>query len=225
MTSNTTQAVAQIDVEAVNPLSKSNEEVIYDKLCEIYPNEIKTLSELSKNTTGNRDFLISPVGCFNFDNVLNPSANYTVLHNEKSPDALFYHNSTLYFIEFKEGDCSKVDIRTKIHEGINTLYNFVQIYLPSLTRKDFFNLNINYAVFTRDLKATVHNSSFRAALINSSQKFNLRNLEGMIIKKTKYTTDPQYMLTLLNKVTSGRVVEIDVFEHLKQPNYTRFVLR
>jgi hypothetical protein len=199
-----------------------NEKIIYDKLCSVYPNEIKSITELSKNTTGQRDFLVSPVSGFDFDNVMNWSDKYPSVLNEKSPDALFYHNSTLYFIEFKEGDCNKIDVRTKIHEGINTLYNFVVKHLPQMTRKEFFNLNINYGVFARDIKATVQNSTIRATLANSSQKFNLRNLEGMIIKRTRYSTDPQYMVNFLNKITSGGVSEIEVFEYLQQPSYTRF---
>ncbi|MGO3413233.1 MAG: hypothetical protein ACTIMC_05800 [Kluyvera intermedia] len=201
---------------------QSNEEIIYNKLCELYPGELKPITELSKNTTDNRDFICSPVAGLDFDHVLNVSDKYASPSNEKSPDSLFYYNSTLYFIEFKEGDCSKVDIRMKIHEAVNTLYMFMMKYLPNISRQEFFDLNIFYAVFARDVKATLQNSAFRAALNNSSQKFNLRNLEGMIIKRTRYSTSPQYMVDLFSKITLGQVGQIDVFEYLKQPNYTTF---
>ncbi|MCV2533858.1 hypothetical protein NQH46_12205 [Enterobacter wuhouensis] len=196
----------------------SNEELIYNKLCELYPHELKPITELSRNTTGNRDFICSPILGLDFDHVLNVSDKYADPSNEKSPDSVFYYNSTLYFIEFKEGDCNKIDIRTKIHEAINTLYMFVLKYLPDISRQDFFDLNIFYGVFARDLKANLSNSAFRAALNNSSQKFNLRNIEGMIVKKTKYSTNPQYIVDFLSKVTNGQVSQIDVFEYLKQPN-------
>lgn len=196
----------------------SNEEAIYNKLCELYPQELKSITELSRNSTGNRDFICSPILGLDFDHVLNVSDKYADPSNEKSPDSVFYYDSTLYFIEFKEGDCNKIDIRTKIHEAVNTLYMFVLKYLPGISRQEFFDLNIFYGVFARDLKANLSNSAFRAALNNSSQKFSLRNIEGMIVKKTKYSTNPQYIVDFLSKVTNGQVNQIDVFEYLKQPN-------
>lgn len=212
----------EADVASNEPLiasvTLSNEEIIYNKLCELYPHELKPITELSRNTTGNRDFICSQIHGLDFDHVLNVSDRYADPLNEKSPDSVFYYDSTLYFIEFKEGDCNKIDIRTKIHEAINTLYMFVLKYLPNISRQAFFDLNIFYGVFARDLKADLSNSAFRAALNNSSQKFSLRNIEGMIVKKTKYSTNPQYIVDFLSKVTNGQVTQIAVFEYLKQPN-------
>jgi hypothetical protein len=200
----------------------SNEEAIYNKLCSEYPNAIKSITDLSLNDTGNRNFLVSSVTGFDYDQVLNVSDCYKDPCNEKSPDALFFHDGKLYFIEFKEGGVDKQDIRCKIHEGVNTLYVFAKKHIPGMNRQTFVELNINYAVFMRDTKRTLSNSSFRAALDLTSNKFSLKNLEGFIVKKTRVAMEPQDFVDFFHRITSGAVKSIDVFEHLGQPKLTTF---
>ncbi|EKN3567307.1 hypothetical protein ABEH48_003913 [Yersinia enterocolitica] len=190
----------------------SNEELIYNKLCEVYPNGHKSITELSRNDTGGRNFIISNEFGFNYDLMHNCSPAYATEHKEKTPDALFFYGSKLYFIEFKEGGSKKPDIRLKIHDGITSLYHFTARNLPQISKDNFVNLAINYAVICRP--ENTGRNSFINALQHASKRYNLKNIEGFLIDKTVVLEQPQQILQLLNKVTAGRVKGISVFEHL-----------
>lgn len=193
----------------------SNEQLIFNKLCSAYPDAMSDVTGLSYNDSGARQFIICDAVGFNYDKVLNCSGSYKRSMKEKSPDALFYNNSKLYFIEFKEGGSQKDDIRLKIHEGITTLFHFVCKHMPSLTRQQFIELDINYAVVCRGngSKAAL-SAEMLNALENSSKKYSLKNLEGLILKKTAVMDEPLQFLKFLNRVTSGAVTKIQVFEHM-----------
>lgn len=193
----------------------SNEELIFNKLAELHPDAMVDLTTLSFNDAGDRQFIICESLGFNYDKVLNCSSVYSKQLKEKSPDALFFHDSKLYFIEFKEGRSHKDDVRLKIHEGVTTLFHFACKHIPSLTREDFVALNLNYAVICRGngTRAAL-SASMLNALENSSQKYSLKNLEGFIIKKTAVMEEPIQILKFLNKLSSGAITNITVFEHL-----------
>ncbi|WP_182630312.1 hypothetical protein [Pantoea hericii] len=193
----------------------SKEKELFDKLLEVYNNALCDVQALSYNDSGDRDFIISDFVGFNFDKVLNCSNIYKKQIKEKSPDALFYSNNKLYFIEFKEGKSHKEDIRLKIHEGITTLYHFIRKYLPAMTREEFISLDFNYAVVCRgDGSKSALSREMLSALENSSQKYSLKNLEGFIIKRTAVIDDPHQILRFLNRISSGKVTSIKIFEHL-----------
>lgn len=193
----------------------SNEQLIFEKLCSVYPGAMTELTGLSRNSSGGRDFIISDVKAFNYDLVLNCSVKYTCMNKEKSPDALFFHNSKLYFIEFKEGKSAKDDVRLKIHEGITTLYHFVNKHLPSITRQQFMDLDINYAVVCRgDKHKATLSAEMLSALEHSSKKYSLKNLEGLILKNTAVFDEPRQLLKFLNRVSYGAITKITVFEYL-----------
>ncbi|MCA3944530.1 hypothetical protein [Vibrio vulnificus] len=183
----------------------SNEEKIYNELAREYSSEIKSITELSYNSDQNKQFIESQVTGLDFDNVKNCHPNCPKL--EKSPDALFYFNQTLYFIEFKEGKSEKSDIRLKIHEALVTLYNYIVDKKIEISRDQFFELNIRYAVVFRP-KKTKNRASFATTLDPLAKKYELQNLEGFLIKKTKVAHTPQGILDLLNKVTGGQVNNI-----------------
>ncbi|POD98060.1 MULTISPECIES: hypothetical protein [Pectobacterium] len=193
----------------------SNEELIFSKLNEIYSDSKKDITSLSLNDSGDREFIICDAMAFNYDSVWNCSGIYRNELKEKSPDALFYHDSKLYFVEFKEGGSRKEDIRLKIHEGITTLYHFVCKHIPSITKKEFVDLNINYAVICRSQSdKSVLSADLLNALENSSRKYNLKNLEGFLIKQTAIVDEPRQILNLLHKITAGTVTNICIFEHM-----------
>lgn len=195
----------------------SNEELVFRKLCEVYPDSMVDVTGLSYNDAGTRNFIICDSKGFNYDTVLNCSPVYKREFKEKSPDALFLYEDKLYFIEFKEGRSQKDDIRLKIHEGVTTLFHFVCKHLPELTRQNFVELNLNYAVVCRASgHRDMRSSAMIAALENSSQRYSLKNLEGFIIKKTAVMEEPQQILKFLNKISAGKVTSITVFEHLGQ---------
>ncbi|HHC6507182.1 TPA: hypothetical protein ACN32Z_004465 [Vibrio parahaemolyticus] len=131
-------------------MTTSNEKLIYDKLLEIYPNQLVPITELSLNDSANKMFVESSVTGFNFDSVLNCHPDCE--KKEKSPDALFYVDRKLYFVEFKEGGSKKEDIRLKIHEAVATIYNFSLQQNLGISRKDFFEMDIRYAVIYRENK-------------------------------------------------------------------------
>ncbi|KXF80327.1 hypothetical protein [Enterovibrio coralii] len=192
----------------------SNEEKIYRKLLEVYPSSLATITELSFNCDASANFVESNVKGFNFDTVEN--CHPDCCNKEKSPDSLFYTNSKLYFIEFKEGKSKKDDIRLKIHEAVSTLYSFCKVHTPEITREDFFKLDIRYAVVLR--APDKHpNSSFAYALDLNSQKYHLKNLDGYIIKKTRIATHPKSILNVLKTATENAVTSISIHNHFGEP--------
>lgn len=186
---------------------------IYNTLLKEHPEAVCTITKLSLNDSGDRNFVISDEVGFNYDCVTNCSASYSFRHKEKSPDALFCVDDKLYFVEFKEGKQDKGDIRMKIHEGITTLYMFVKQYAPEVSREDFFNLDINYAVIIRSDPRHI-NSPFKAILKSMSDKYSLKNIEGFIINQTRVTADPEQIVQFLHKVTERKLTCIEIFEHL-----------
>lgn len=195
---------------------------IYDKLVAVYPSHIKSITDLSHNQTDGKNFIGSTACGFDFDMVYNLSTSYSTPHNEKSPDALFYKNNKLWFIEFKEGTHKKIEIRSKIHEGILTLFMFVQHHLPHISKEDFCKLDMRYAVIARE---TQQHSSFAAALKAASDKYQLKNIEGFLISKALYTVDPNQIANLLRAVTKETISFIDYYDGAtnspKQINATR----
>lgn len=186
----------------------SNAQLIYNELLAQHPNALKEITELSFNKTGNKKFVISNEKGFDYDLVFNCSKAYKEHHKEKSPDAIFCLKDKLYFVEFKEGKHDKSDIRLKIHEGITTLYMFTRLHLPAISKSDFLNLDINYAVVARHNKKST--SSFQEALLEASKKYQLKNMEGFIVNQTRYTSQPSLILQLLEKLTTGNVKHIDI---------------
>lgn len=193
----------------------SNTQKIYNKLQEIYPEAMLSISDLSYNSDGDKRFILSDEEGFNFDLVYNLAVCHPDGRKEKSPDALFIANDCLYFVEFKEGAAKKDDIRMKIHEGITTLYCFVLKHLPEIKREDFLQLDIRYSVIMRGFRARGRQGLIDR-LETSSNKFNLRNLEGFLVKKTSIRDDPMRILNLLNKVSLGKICTIGI----AQPDQT-----
>ena len=149
----------------------SNEEKILERLKEIYADGMQEITKLSLNSNDKKNFIISNYKLFNFDLVENCHPERS---KEKSPDALFAINSKLYFIEFKEGDCKRLDLRMKIHEGIHALYQFSQAN-KILTREEFLSLNINYVVIKRHAQDNERGSEYLSTLENSLNLFSLKN--------------------------------------------------
>uniref|UniRef100_UPI0030C7717E hypothetical protein n=1 Tax=Escherichia coli TaxID=562 RepID=UPI0030C7717E len=185
------------------------EEIIFNKLVEVYPSAMSELTSLSFNDAGNRKFIISDFQGFNYDTVMNCSSVYNIETKEKSPDALFLHNEKLYFIEFKEGKAKKEDIRLKIHEGVTTLYHFVCKHLPNITRQEFIELKINYAVVCRgDGSKSMISAEMINVLENTSKKYSLKNLEGFLVKQTTVIEEPNKLLKFLNRISTRSVTSI-----------------
>ena len=187
---------------------------IFDKLVSEYPGYVKSITELSYNRTGSQNFIGSDVCGFDFDMVYNLSPGYDITHNERSPDALFCMNNKLWFVEFKEGGHKKIEIRSKIHEGILTLFMFVQHHLKHISKEVFCNLDIRYAVISRE---TQRYSSFAQALKAASEKYQLKNIEGFLVSKVFYTVEPSKVADLLSAVTAGAVGFIEYYDGTTNP--------
>ncbi|ELY4521955.1 hypothetical protein SMZ79_000706 [Cronobacter turicensis] len=199
----------------------SNAQKIYEKLCEVYPTALETVSTLSFNSDGVKKFILSEELGFNFDKVYNLASCHPDGKKEKSPDCLFLVDDILYFVEFKEGKPKKDDIRMKIHEGITTLFCFALKHVPTITRDDFFRLDIRYTVIMRDFRARGR-EGFLQDLEAISNKFNLKNLEGFLVKKALVKDSPQRILEFLHQVSSGRInrIQINSPDNSKLTDYT-----
>ncbi|AVW98963.1 hypothetical protein [Vibrio vulnificus] len=195
-------------------MTTSNEKLIYDKLLEIYPNQLIPITELSLNDSANKMFVESTVTGFNFDSVLN--CHPDCAKKEKSPDALFYVDEKLYFVEFKEGGSKKEDIRLKIHEAVATIYNFSLQQNLGISRKDFFEMDIRYAVIYRENKINP-NPTFASMLEMTSKKYHLKNLEGYIVKKTRVAGHPVSIFNVLKSVSGGSVASILIHKDGEAP--------
>lgn len=186
--------------------SKAQE--IYDQLVSEYPEALLPITTLSKNISDRRNFIVSEYLGFNFDLIYNVSPSHPNC-KEKSPDALFFHDDILYFIEFKEGEVKKDDVRLKIHEAIISLFHYA-IARKIATREDFVNIDIRYAIIMRPTTRGTPGKSFLDTLEASARHFNLKNLEGLLIQKTKIAFQPLSILNLLNKITDGAISSINV---------------
>lgn len=192
----------------------SKSKKIYESLVVDYPHALQSITSLSKNSSDKRNFIVSDVLGFNFDLIYNLCIAFPDC-KEKSPDALFLHNETLYFIEFKEGVVKKDDIRLKIHEAIVSLYQY-SITKKIATKEDFIGIDIRYAIIMRSQVNGDPPQSFLDTLEASATHFNLKNLEGFLVKKTRIAFRPKSILELLNKVSGGAIFSIDIMSRDQQ---------
>lgn len=187
----------------------SIEQDIFNKLVQVYPHGLKKITDLSYNKSDAAKFLVSDEVGFDYDLVHNHSPCYSVAHKEKTPDSLFCINDKLFFVEFKEGSHAKSDIRLKIHEGMISLYMFVKLHMPHVTRDQFFSLDVVYAVIVR---APLTKSAALQALRNAHEKYQLKNIEGFWVGLTLFTPCPVAATRFLKNVTGGKLKYLDVVE-------------
>jgi hypothetical protein len=192
-------------------MMRSGAENLYKKLQEVFPNGMTTISNLSKNTTDMRDFIVCDHQAFNFDLVKNISHIAKKPIKERTPDALFLKGSKLFFVEFKEGDCDKNEIRQKIYEGVTALFHFA-VQHNIMTKEDFLAIDIGYAVINRYNPKGSPRSEVLENLERSIDFFNLKNIEGFIVTKTRVQFRKESILKLLNKITEGVVRKIEYVE-------------
>jgi hypothetical protein len=188
-------------------LNKNNAEILYNALLQRYPNGMRPISDLSRNTDGvpgGKKFIECPHLAFNYDLVTNCATNNGV--KEKSPDSLFLDVDRLHFIEFKEGQAKRIELRQKIHEALVTLFQFA-ITNNILNRDEFLALDFRYTVVRRLQKQ----HPMANALDISIDNFQLKNLEGFLIKATDVRWAPQKILELLSSVTNRGVRTIDYY--------------
>lgn len=180
---------------------------IYDSLILDYPDALQSISQLSRNISGKKDFVLSDELAFNFDLIKNVCERLPD-QKEKSPDALFYFDDILYFIEFKEGSIKKEDIRLKIHEAITTLFQY-SLAKNITTKNEFIDIKIKYAVVMRN-KNCNPDQTFLNTLEHTAEHFNLKNMEGLLIEETRIAFLPKTIFKLLNKISHGRITEIQI---------------
>lgn len=189
----------------------SGAENLYKKLQEVFPHGMTTISNLSKNTADKRDFIVCDHQAFNFDLVKNISQKTKTPTKERTPDALFLKGSKLFFVEFKEGDCDKNEIRQKIYEGVTALFHFA-VQNNIMTKDDFFAIEIGYIVINRYSPKGSPKSEVLENLERSLDFFNLKNIEGFIVTRTMVNFRKESILKLLNKITEGVIKKIEYVE-------------
>ncbi|MBB1489397.1 hypothetical protein [Oceanospirillum sediminis] len=182
------------------------ESEVYKALLSSYGSEVKSISELSYDSSNQRSFIDSYVLGLDFDSIANCNGRAS---NERSPDSLFYNDGVLYFVEFKSGvNAKKEDIRLKIHEACATLFFFCKENIESFEKDDFFRLNIKYGVVFRD-KSKGRKAMYNA-LSRSVAKYSLNNLEGYIISEAATVSKGQYILKMLRDATGWKVPYIEL---------------
>lgn len=178
---------------------------IYATLAADYPGAIQPITDLSRNFAKHEEFIVCDYKAFNFDKVNNPATAAAV--KEKTPDALFLQNDIFYFVEFKAGkNVNRSDIRQKIHEGINTLYQYCVIKKLA-TREEFIHLRFKYAVIDRQ-EDFGERATFAKVLQSSAHHYSLKNLEGLLVEQTRVCSTPQSTLNLFRKISQGVVTSI-----------------
>jgi hypothetical protein len=181
--------------------------IIYHALVKEFPHALQEITSLSRNTQGGKDFVICDVVAFNFDCVTTLAGQ-----QEQSPDALFLHADILYFIEFKEGrgkNVEKTVIRQKIHEAIITLFQFATSN-KLLSRDQFLDMPIKYAVVMRSKANGLPPPSFLDQLEAGADYFNLKNMEGLLVKETKVVFSGAEIVKLLAKISDGAINRIEL---------------
>ena len=179
---------------------------IYESLKADYPGSWQTITRLSKNYAEKEEFIICNYKAFNFDLVNNIRLPQST--KEKTPDALFLQNDIFYFVEFKSGrNVHRANIRQKIHEGINTLYQYC-VVKHLATREEFIHFRFRYAVVDRHENIGKGKATFLNALQSSAQHYSLKNIEGLWVEKTRVCSNPQSAFSLFRKVSEGEVTSI-----------------
>lgn len=188
--------------------------LIYEALLRYYPDAEKSITEISRNTDTKNDFIVSDRLAFNFDLVKNCRHSGRDAR-ECSPDALFVDSENIYFVEFKEGKPDRANVRSKIHEGILTLFQF-SLSNDVLSKSEFMSLDISYFVIFRPKKR----SSMEDVLVRCSSEnfFGLKNMEGFLLKEAKALCEPKKIINILNKVSRGEISKMTYKGRGKDPD-------
>lgn len=189
-------------------LITSNELFLLSELEKKYISSIADITDISTNTTGNKKFIEMDFNSLHFDKV---PAFYSDSYENKecsSADTLIYsyHNDSLYLIEFKEGwprhkdkTDSNSDIRLKCYDSISKLCLF-WVNILGKSRRDFFDLKINYCLITRPKNGNLHHSAVNA-LNSTRQAFQLKMLENTLVDQTRILVTPNAIYKLLSRIT------------------------
>lgn len=189
-------------------LITSNELFLLSELEKKYISSIADITDISTNTTGNKKFIEMDFNSLHFDRV---PAFYSDSYENKescSADTLIYshHNNSLYLIEFKEGwprhkdkTDSNSDIRLKCYDSISKLCLF-WVNVLKKSRKEFFDLKINYCLITRPKNGNSHPSAVNA-LNSTKQAFQLKMLENTLVDQTRILVTPNSIYKLLSRIT------------------------
>ncbi|AAQ58314.1 hypothetical protein [Chromobacterium violaceum] len=184
----------------------SDAKKLFDKLCEAYPDALQDITQLSKNTDANRFFIECSETAFNFDLVYNISPSHRIEKKEKTPDALFVKGDIIYLIEFKEGKFDRDELRQKVHEGVNTLFQFCRKH-NLLSIIDFVNIDFRYAVLYRGRE----NRQFAEALNAAVTIADLKNIEGFLVKNTAVSCTKEGIVKILKSASDGRISRIGMY--------------
>lgn len=191
----------------------SNEQKLYDSFVAHYPDAMQSITQLSKNTDANKNFVICDYQGFNFDVVNNVHSEQD--KKEKSPDGLFYCDGYLYLVEFKESTFKKLDVRAKAHEAMLTLYQFNLRFGPKLSREAFFALNVKFALVAR-FQTRGNQPTFANTLEQTYNNSHLGNMQGFLYQDTRVLCDPELIYKLFSKLSGGQVSTLTVHDHFGQ---------
>lgn len=166
---------------------------------------MKTITELSFNSTDQKKFYSSNFQLYCFDSIVKKQLN----SKSKSADGLYMSDTAIFFIEFKEGSEKNIkteNIKLKLFEGLNSLYKIlVDKSQTQVDKSEFWKLEFVYIVIYR---ASERSSSFGRALTNSSVKWGLKEYEGLYISKALTEYKPQMVEHIFKVITKDECISV-----------------
>lgn len=181
-------------------------ELILRSLEEEYSSYLSPIIDISKDTSGSRDFIEMDFNALHFDKI---PYLWNIDKKEKgafSVDTILFDSTKqiLYLVEFKSSWPQKKtaqELRFKCYESLGKLLKYWTLILKK-DRKEFFDIAINYCVITRPKSnQDINKASFLDALDFSGNFFKLKFLDGTFVDETRIILDKEQIFKFLSRVT------------------------
>nr|WP_321280737.1 hypothetical protein [uncultured Vibrio sp.] len=168
---------------------------------------IKTITDISYNTTNGKKFYESDFQLYCLDSIV--EKHFSI--QPKSADALYLSKRGIFLIEFKDGKKKNIktdDIKLKLFEALNVLYKVVSEKSGNTIEKsEFWSQKIHYIVIYRDEDKL---NSFTKRLARSAAKWGLDEYKGLYVDTALTEYDPKFVQTIFNNMTDNSCGKIKV---------------
>ena len=166
----------------------------------------KTVTQISANTSNNKPFYTSIGELYCLDSIVEKHFKT----QPKSADALCLTEKTVVLIEFKEGKKTNIktaDIKLKLFEGLNALYQVLKDKAATpISRADFWAMDFTYIVIYRDEEKT---TSIKSQLDRAQVKWGIEEYKDLYIKSAITEYSPTMVKTLLNRLTNDACLDLE----------------
>lgn len=184
----------------------SDADLIIKSLEKQYSQHMATITDISRDTSRNREFIEMDFNSLHFDKIPYLLEVDKEVLATFSVDTLFFDSAKniLYLVEFKSAwpkDKIGQELRMKCYESIGKLLKYWTLILQK-DRSKFFDITIRYCVITRTrARQDPRDKSFVDALEVSSNFFKLKCLDGTFLDKTRIIVDDERIFQFLTRVT------------------------